>query len=74
MERWGSGGVRRFLYVEVPQSLTQQLSATIFPGAGVCNSSVVKVTCNLLLVIAANGFLLESVQDCPIITLLSLAF
>lgn len=39
-----------------------------------CVWPVVKFTCNLLLVIAANGFLLESVQDCPIITLLSLAF
>lgn len=35
--------------------------------------SAVKVTCNLLLVIAANGFLLEGVLDRPIITLLSLA-
>lgn len=35
---------------------------------------VVKVTCNSLLVIAANGFLLDGIPESPIITLLSLAF
>lgn len=39
-----------------------------------CVQSIVKIMGNLLLVIAANGFLLDGIEDCPIITLLSLAF
>lgn len=50
---------RGFPSVEMAHSLTQQLRAMV------CVQSVVKVTCNLLLVIAARVFLRECVQDRP---------
>lgn len=51
---WGRGFPRE----EVAQSLTQQFST--LP----CAPLAVKVTCNLLLLIATNVFLLECIQDC----------
>lgn len=64
--------------LRVPVCGGGSVSDTTVPQHGISRcwyvQSVVKVTCHSLLVIAANGFLLDGIPESPIITLLSLAF